>query len=190
MIEEQAVYLPEAGLMDAARAALEDELAWARGFAGDAAGKPHLITLVGTDTHPGNFLITDSHQAVFVDLEKALYGAPAIDLAHASLYTSTMWDPDCATALEDGDIDGFYRTYFAASGGQHADQVRPWVQPMRRLTWLRTVTWFVRWRVLSQRPDQSWSAAKLPDALRRHVAKTVAHCTDPHVIAAVRAEWL
>ena len=49
----------------------------ARRGAGDQA-----ITLVLTDTHPGNFLIRPDGQAVIVDLEKALYGSPGIDLAH------------------------------------------------------------------------------------------------------------
>jgi len=32
------------------------------------------------------------HSDYAFDLEKALYGSPAIDLAHCSLYTSTTWD--------------------------------------------------------------------------------------------------
>ena len=46
-----------------------------------------------TDTHPGNFLIDETRdgeaKAVIVDLEKALYGSPGIDLAYATVYSST-----------------------------------------------------------------------------------------------------
>ena len=43
-------------------------------------------------------MIEAAGRAVFVDLEKALYGSPAVDLAHASIYTSTMWDPEIGRA--------------------------------------------------------------------------------------------
>ena len=190
VIQEQAAHMPKARLARAARRQIEEDLDWARRFAAETEDGAQAIALVGTDTHPGNFLITEDRQAVFVDLEKALYGAPAIDLAHASLYTSTKWDPDSAAALDEAGVRSFYRVYFDAAGPECADRLRPWARPMRRLTWLRTLTWCIRWRVLSRRPDEAWSATRLPPGLEAHIARTVEDYVNPQTIAAIRSEWL
>jgi aminoglycoside phosphotransferase (APT) family kinase protein len=74
-IERQAAFLEEAGLAPEAEREIRDELAWATAFAREvaASGRDQPITLVLTDTHPGNFLIEPGGRAVIVDLEKALY---------------------------------------------------------------------------------------------------------------------
>ena len=200
-IEAQAVYLPVAGLADDARRQVEDELAWARRFAADAAGQDHPLTFVGTDTHPGNFLKEPEGRAVFVDLEKGLYGSPAVDLAHASLYTSTMWDPDCATVIDHSDVAEFYQRYFDLVPADLAARLRPWLSSMRRLTWLRTTTWCARWRVEAAKPpadaaDTSsettsvWSAARLEPTLAHYVRARIADYFSPDTIAHIRREWL
>ena len=105
VIEAQAGFLARAGLVPDALRQIGEEVAWARGLAAEAAGADHPVTLVGTDTHPGNFMVRQCDgEAIFVDMEKMLYGAPAIDLAHASVYTSTMWDADVATALSPAEV--------------------------------------------------------------------------------------
>jgi len=187
-IETQAAFLNAAGIAAPARAMIEEEIVWAHGFAAEAADRPQSPRLVATDAHPGNFLINANGSAVFVDLEKMLYGAPAIDLAHASLYTSTMWDPDIATALDAQEVAAFLAAYFEAAGPELADAVRPWVLPMRRLTWLRTLTWCIRWRVLSARAED-WSAERLDPVTRAHIENTVADYVSPRRIEAIRAEW-
>jgi hypothetical protein len=60
--------------------------------------------------------------------------------------------------------------------------------PMRRLTWLRTLTWCIRWRVLSARADD-WSADQLDTTTRLHVETIVADYVSPARIEAIRAEW-
>ena len=187
-IETQAAFIKAAGVAAPARAMIDEEIAWAHDFAEDAASRPQTPRLVATDAHPGNFLITRDGGAVLVDLEKMLYGAPAIDLAHASLYTSTMWDPEIATALDTDEVTAFLAAYFKAAGPALADEVRPWVMPMRRLTWLRTLTWCIRWRVLSARADD-WSADQLTPATRAHIEYIIADYVSPARIEAIRAEW-
>ncbi len=204
VIEGQAAYLDAAGLGPAARAQVEDELAWARRLAAEGTGGAQPMTLVGTDTHPGNFLIEEDglieeagpveedgagpRRAVFVDLEKALYGAPAIDLAHATLYTSTMWDPDCQAELDAGDVAGFIDDYLGRVDAALARCLRPWLMPMRRLTWLRTLTWCARWRVES-RGGGAWSAARVEPEFRDHISRIVEDYFDIDTITAIRAEW-
>ena len=198
-IRIQAAYLPEAGLARDALGQIEDEIDWAREFAALEKGAEQPISLVGTDTHPGNFVVDESGRAVFVDLEKALYGSPAIDLAHASVYTSTMWEPDSAMALGRDDIVAFYRHYFDRVPAPLADALRPWLTPLRRLTWLRTTTWCAKWRVESGRmtaegetPDEtsSWAARRRDPAMIAAVRARIDDYFDPETIARIRAEWL
>ena len=198
-ITEQAGYLDRAGLEEDARAQIREEVAWARRFAARHAGAPQPITLCGTDTHPGNFLIErpGRGRAVFVDLEKALYGSPAIDVAHASLYTSTMWDADCEAVLARADVIGFYDAYRARIPAGLGRALEPWLLPMRRLTWLRTTTWFAKWRVEAEAwatgggaGQSTWwrAAAGAPD-LVADIGRRIDGFFDPGTIAMVRSEW-
>ena len=186
VIEAQAEYLHEAGLASAALSQIKDELARARAFAAEAVGADIPVTLVGTDTHPGNFMTRPDGVAIFVDLEKMLYGAPAIDLAHATVYTSTMWDADVATALTPEDVAVFYAAYFAAMPSALALRIRPWCGPLRRFTWLRTTTWCAKWRVQS-RDGVAWSAAQHDPAYIQSVRDRIADYFDPATIEAIRA---
>jgi thiamine kinase-like enzyme len=183
-IREQAAFLREAGLAPTAAAAIKAELATAESAALTARPPPALTVSV-SDTHPGNFLVAQG-RAVFVDLEKALYGNPAIDLAHATLYTSTMWDPDCAVRLAPAEVGDFHAAYFAAVTPALAAAIRPWVRRLRRLVWLRTLTWCVRWRVLSKRAG-GWSKERLAPDHAAHIERTVADYVDPDRIASIRA---
>ncbi len=183
-IREQAAFMREARLQPMAAAAIRAELATAESLALTARPTP-VLTLTGSDTHPGNFLIGE-RRAVFVDLEKALYGNPAVDLAHATLYTSTMWDPDCAARLGSAEVRDFYAAYFDAVAPALAAAVKPWVRPLRRLVWLRTLTWCVRWRVLSER-EGGWSKQRLAPDHAAHIERTVADYVDADRIAAIRA---
>jgi thiamine kinase-like enzyme len=189
VIERQVPALDAAGLPRATREALLEELDWARTLAAAAAASDQPITLVGTDTHPGNFLIRADGRAALVDLEKALYGSPAIDLAHTSLFTSTTWDLDVQARLTSGEIAGFYRRYLELVEPEAAARLRPWLLPCRRLTWLRTMMWCVRWRVASATsPD--WSERRVDPALLAHIRSRVATFFTPETVAAMRAEWL
>ncbi len=191
-IEEQAPFVDEVAASADARAAIAAELDWARHFAQDiagAAGAAQPVTLVLTDTHPGNFLVDPAGRAVFVDLEKTLYGAPGIDLAHASLYTSTMWDADCAYPLSQDDVRSFYRHYLDAVGPAAARDLAPWLMPLRRLTWLRTLTFCAKWRVTSKQCGD-WPPARLPGPQQSHLQERLLDYFSAETIARIRAEWL
>ncbi len=201
-IEPQARYFDRAELSPAARSQIAEELVWARACAVRYAGARQPITLCVTDAHPGNFLVErreERRRAVFVDLEKALYGSPAVDAAHASLYTSTMWDPDCACTLSHDDVRRFYAAYLALVPDALATALRPWLMPMRRLTWLRTMTWFAKWRVEAEarhagaadQPESAWwRAAAAAPGLVTDVARRIDGFFEADTIARVREEWL
>jgi aminoglycoside phosphotransferase (APT) family kinase protein len=179
VIERQAPFFTRAELAPDTADHLAAELAWARTLP-PAPDAP--ITLVGTDTHPGNFLIDADGKAWFIDLERAMYGLPAIDLAHASLYTSTTWDPDVAAVLDRKATAVFYDAWTAAVPPELAEGARPWFEPARRLTWLRTLSWMARWKVET---GASFGAAIDP-RVTAHVAARIADFFDPATITRVR----
>jgi hypothetical protein len=193
-IERQWAWREAANLQFETLAQLEEEVAWARALAA-RTHPPQPVTLVATDSHPGNFLVEAGGRAVFIDLEKMLYGAPAIDLAHHTLYTSTTWDVDAAGILSADETNAFHDAYLRRLPPDLASAILPWIGPLRRLTWLRTVTWAIKWRVLirpprpGERRDEDWSATPMPPAYRAHVAARVADFLSPATVARVRQEW-
>jgi hypothetical protein len=150
--------------------------------------------LIAFDAHPGNFLVTADGQAVLVDLEKCRYGAPGLDLAHATLYTSTTWDAAASAVLSPDDVLAFYRAWEAACGLAVAADARRWHLALRRAMWLWSVTWCCKWRALSgQAPQASpmgedWSAAHSADALVAHVRDRVDDYLAPAAVRFVREE--
>lgn len=198
VILAQAEHLHDARLRTDALAAIAEELGWARQFAGEIAGgivsAAQPVTLACTDTHPGNFLVEAGGRTVFVDLEKMLYGAPAIDLAHATLYTSTTWEREVAAELGIDQVVRFYAAYLQEVGVEFAVALKPWLLPMRRITWLRTLTWMIRWRAVSAaRPDDPalgpWSRYRLPSDQVAHMLARIDDFTAAATIARIRAEW-
>jgi hypothetical protein len=184
LLERHAPFLAEAGLEPAALRLLGEELDRVRRLAAEPADRDEPVSLVGTDTHPGNFLIRADGTAIFVDLEKALYGAPAIDLAHATLYTSTTWDREVASVLAPAETRRFYAAWRAAAPADLVRRSEPWLVPCRRLTWLRTVLWAARWRVVAAR-DPDWSADRIEPGLLAHIRGRVADFLSPATIARV-----
>ena len=87
--------VPDSG----ARAEIAEELRLMRGMALAFAQRRQPLSIALADTHPGNFIVDAAGLAWFVDLEKVHVGSPAIDLAHATLATSTLWHPDIGKLL-------------------------------------------------------------------------------------------
>jgi aminoglycoside phosphotransferase (APT) family kinase protein len=181
-LKRSRAYLEPAGASTDAARQIDEELSWACGFA-DGGSKDAPKTFVATDAHPGNFIVTPAGQAVFVDLEKGAYGAPGIDVAHATLRPSTLWDPDCGTVLARDDIGRFLRAYFMGTGPALEQAIRPTLLPMRRLTWLRTTLAFARFKV-------EHAAASLSEAAARHADQVIADSLSAATIAQIRSEWL
>ena len=188
LLDNHAGFLDAGVAPDIARL-LRDELAWAHDLARTAenAAVSAPITLVATDTHPGNFLVGADGVARFVDLEKVLYGLPAIDLAHATLHTSTQWDREVMATLDAGDLQRFHGAYAVAVGPAAWARLEPWIVPARRLTWLRTTLWAVRWRALAA-SDPDWSSDRIDPTLIAHIRARVADFTSPETIGRMRAE--
>lgn len=194
-IEINAAFFPRMKMAAATRAALEEELDFARAYARSTArGIPDPV-LALADTHPGNFIVDAAAKAWFVDLEKVHYGAAAIDLAHATLETSTRWDQDVNVVLPRDAVENFYRTYLGLIGGDASQRLRPFLLPLRRMTFLRTMAFLARWAVQTDpaydgtEPDR-WSDLGLSDAMKAHSRATIADLYLPSTIERIRRDWL
>lgn len=190
-IAQQAVHLDAMRHPEAARAA-RSGLDALRALAAQAA-RPD-VRLIAFDAHPGNFLLDAQGRAWLVDLEKCRYAYPGLDLAHATLYTSTTWDLAGSATLQVDDVLGFYRAWEAAASAPLAAAARGWHAPLRLAMWLWSLTWCGKWEVLSARePDaalrgEDWSAAHSEEALVAHVRERVAHYLDARTVEKVQAE--
>ncbi len=199
-IEKQAKYLEDATNDVDAISQIREELQWARKFANESADKKQPISLVVSDTHPGNYIVDRVARAFIVDLEKGLYGSPAIDLAHCTLYTSTTWDIAASGILEPIDISEFYKHYLNCVEPTLAKALQPWLMPLRRLTWLRTTTWSAKWRVEkritarygSAIPPKAreWSTKANDDRLNAHAEERTLDFLSTKTVERIRSEWL
>ena len=196
VVEQNATLFLDKAVADSrARAEIAEELRLTRGVALAFAKRPQPLTVALADTHPGNFIMSADGTAWFIDLEKVHVGSPAIDLAHATLPTSTLWHPEVGMILTPGQVAGFYAQYLARIGKARAAKLEPWLMPMRRLTWLRTTMFMARWRVQTSQardPDDpgQWSDAGLEPAMRVHLKARIDQCLARDSIRAFRAEWL
>ena len=174
-IDAQAIYLDAAALapgarslVDAARANFEQRC--------ERAERP-ARRLIAFDGHPGNFLIRSDGSAILVDLEKARYSHPPLDLAHATLYTSTTWDRETHAELTPAEVLRAYALWQQHCGDGAAMQA--WFVPLRAAMWLWSVTWCAKWRVLSPRAasrsadGEDWSQQHSSNALIEHVRNRV-----------------
>lgn len=182
--------VPDSG----SRAEIAEELRLMRGMALAFAKRAQPLSVALADTHPGNFIVDRDGLAWFVDLEKVHVGSPAIDLAHATLPTSTLWHPDVGKMLTPEEVAGFYDSYLAKVGSKRAAELRPWLQPMRRLTWLRTTLFMARWRVQTRAPRDpadpaQWSDAGLEPAMKAHIDARIDQCFRRDAIRGIRKEW-
>lgn len=186
-VERQAGAFDSAGLDPRTRLLLAEEMEHGRAsVSGGAAGaRRGPVALIGSDVHPGNFLIDDTGKAWFTDLEKAHYSHPAIDLAHATLYTSTRWDPQVDATLSATDVARFVDAWAGAVPSELAGATLTDALRLRRLVWLRTLTWMARWKAEGERLSPG-----MPSALKEHMARHVDDVLSPDTVERVRAGWL
>jgi Phosphotransferase enzyme family len=199
-VQAQASYLPLAHLETDVMNQIHAELA---AFQALCAAQPRpRRCLIAFDGHPGNFVITSAadgadgaEKAYLVDLEKCRYSYPSLDLAHATLYTSTTWDIDSHTVLSPQEVMATYRAWVKGVDSTLAKDAAGWHLPLRRAMWLWSVTWCAKWRVASraaaaqQLDGEDWSDENLDPGLAAHVRKRVDHYLSADGVACVRSEF-
>jgi thiamine kinase-like enzyme len=192
-IDQQARHLDAAGLSPEVRVVIDRERMRLR----ERCEGPHrpAVHLIAFDGHPGNFIIRPDGEAVLVDLEKCRYAYPGLDLAHATLYTSTTWDLESNAVLTLPQVLGAYDAWSNEMGGAATEPARPWQLPLRRAMWLWSATWCAKWRVLSGRSadatadGEDWSAQRSAQSLVAHVRDRVDHYLSPEGVRRVQAEF-
>ncbi|MBL6617826.1 MAG: aminoglycoside phosphotransferase family protein, partial [Reyranella sp.] len=116
-VEQNATRFLSKAVADASACAeIAEELGLMREMSADIGTRAQPLTVALADTHPGNFLVDRTGIAWFVDLEKVHVGSPAIDLAHATLATSTLWHPDVGKVLSRDETARFYTLYLEKVG--------------------------------------------------------------------------
>jgi aminoglycoside phosphotransferase (APT) family kinase protein len=194
-IEQNALRFLDKAVPDSgSRAEIAEELLAMRAMALAFAQRAQPLAVALADTHPGNFIVDRAGTAWFVDLEKVHVGSPAIDLAHATLATSTLWHPDVGKVLSPDEVRRFYALYLEKAGAARAAALKPWLVPMRRLTWLRTTLFMARWRVETRSPRNcadptQWSDSGLDPAMKAHIDRRIDQCFARDTIRSIRAEW-
>jgi len=187
-IDAQAVHLACADVAQDSRIRIESAIQRIRN---ELSGwNPPERRLIAFDAHPGNFLIRPNGDAVLVDLEKGRYGLPALDVAHATLYTSTTWDLTHRVALDAATIAQAYFRWQGALGVYAAGSRSSWLS-LRQAMWLWAVTWCAKWLVGASATRDSgttgedWSAELSAGPLIEHVRERVGHYLSPAAIAHV-----
>ena len=195
-IETQAAYLNAAQIGPTTRRRIEAEIDRYRTLCARSARPP--LSLISFDAHPGNFMVrTQGHEegrAVLVDLEKCRYSHASLDLAHATLYTSTTWDAASSAVLTVDEVAGAYADWSRAMG-LSAVTSNDWHMPLRRAMWLWSITWCAKWRVVSAAasspvtaPGEDWSTQLSEPALITHVRGRVDHYLSALVVEQVLDE--
>lgn len=191
-IATQMVHLPAARVPRGVEGAIETEwrsLLQRR----DSTARPPRC-LVAFDAHPGNFIVQADGRAVLVDLEKCRYTYAGLDLAHATLYTSTTWDVDTCAELAVDQVARFYDTW-ARAVGPVARAALAWHLPLRRAMWLWSISWCAKWRATSGTAaspggdGEDWSSEHSEAALVAHVQERVDHYLSPAAVSRVRDEF-
>lgn len=188
----QAVHLQDANLSASVLTAIRSGISMLQTLVDRIERPPR--TLISFDAHPGNFLIEPDGRAVLVDLEKARFAYAGLDLAHATLYTSTTWDVSASAELSDSEVAEFYRSWNSAAGPEFSEQMQPWFVPLRLGMWLWSVTWCAKWRVLSAKAakrsgdGEDWSAQNSDSALVAHVRDRVDHYLSGPIVERVGRE--
>ena len=191
-ITEQAAYVSAVSLDKEVALTLNRELAQLRRLC-SASARPER-RLIAFDAHPGNFMVDGQGQAMLVDLEKCRYSYPGLDLAHATLYTSTTWDVDTRASLRVRELLEFYAAWSAAAGPLSVG-AQAWHLPLRRAMWLWSISWCVKWRALAGLPakvtadGEDWAAERSDAALVTHVRERVDHYLSPGVVGQVLEEF-
>ena len=191
-IEAQAAWLDAAQLDPSARRHIDAEIDRFGSLCAQSPRPP--LSLIAFDAHPGNFIVRADGRAVLVDLEKCRYSHASLDLAHATLYTSTTWNSASDAALDAREVAAAYADWSRAMGPAAAAW-HGWHLPLRRAMWLWSITWCAKWRVVSNAArrvaatGEDWSTQLSEPTLTAHVRGRVDHYLSAPVVAQVLAEF-
>ena len=191
-IQAQAVWLDAAQIDPPARQAIDAEIARFHALCAQPQRPP--LSLIAFDAHPGNFMLRTDGTAVLVDLEKCRYSHAPLDIAHATLYTSTTWNVAGSAVLRTEEVTAAYAVWSREMGAA-ALALNDWHLPLRRAMWLWSITWCAKWRVVSTAASaataagEDWSSQLSEPALIAHVKGRVDHYLSTPIILQLLEEF-
>ena len=191
-IELQAAYLDAAQIDSGARRRIDLEIDRYRRLCALPPRPP--LSLIAFDAHPGNFIVRADGRAMLVDLEKCRYSHASLDLAHATLYTSTTWGAASSAVLSVDEVAAAYADWSLEMGPSAASAWNDWHVPLRRAMWLWSITWCAKWRVASSSASPAWSGGEdwstdlSEPALVAHVRGRVDHYLSTAIVEQVLDE--
>jgi thiamine kinase-like enzyme len=190
-IEAQAAHLDAAQIDPGAGRSIEAEIERLRALCVQPSRPPRC--LISFDAHPGNFMVRADGRAVLVDLEKCRYSHAPLDLAHATLYTSTTWDATSSVVLGVDEVALAYGEW-SREMGPAAAAWNDWHLALRRAMWLWSITWCAKWRVASRAAraatvaGEDWSTELSEPSLIAQVRGRVDHYLSAPVVERVLDE--
>ena len=177
-IEMQSAHLGAAQIDPGARRCIDAEIERLRALCAEPPRPPQC--LISFDAHPGNFMFRADGRAMLVDLEKCRYSHAPLDLAHATLYTSTTWNATSIVVLSVDEVASAYSDW-SREMGPSAAAWDDWHLPLRRAMWLWSITWCAKWQVASRAVSsatvagEDWSTDLSAPALIAHARGRVDH---------------
>ena len=191
-IQAQAGWLDAAQIDPTARRAIDAEVARFKALCVQPKRPP--LSLIAFDAHPGNFMVRADGTAVLVDLEKCRYSHASLDIAHATLYTSTTWNAAGSAVLGIDEVAAAYAAW-SHEMGSAALAWNDWHLPLRRAMWLWSITWCAKWRVASSAATaataagEDWSSQLSEPALITHVRGRVDHYLSTPIVLKLLEEF-
>ena len=135
-----------------ARAEIAEELRAMRGMAPALGQRAQPLTMALADTHPGNFIVDRPASPGSSISRRCMSARPRSISRTRRCRPRRCGIPTSAGVLSRAEVQGFYDVYLERIGSGTAEALRPWLVPMRRLTWLRTTLFMARWRVETRAP--------------------------------------
>lgn len=137
------------------------------------------FSLIGGDSHLGNYLIGENGKAYMVDLEFASYDLSLIDLADACLSITSELDPDIGVVPSPEKITAFYQTWKNTVGSEMANALKPAIKTTEQLVQLRTLAWLCYWQAEGQHKEKS----KVSPGSFKNWNRMAKHYLDPKNLA-------
>jgi aminoglycoside phosphotransferase (APT) family kinase protein len=145
------------------RALIDAELSQINAFLAVQSAKPHAMSLLCGDAHPGNFLIDKNGKAWMVDLEFMTGDMPHIDLADAALSLTANQEAGLRPCRSEKERRKFYKAWLDAADPQRAQNFAGIMPMAERIVRARALLGLCEWAV---KTDAEKNA--MPAKTRRH----------------------
>lgn len=136
------------------------------------------LSLIGGDSHLGNYLIDERGKAWLVDLEFATYDLALIDCADAILPITSKLDPHIGVIPSQSTAKSFYQMWEKVLDENFAQRVKGLIPLTEQIVFLRTLAWLSYWRAEGKLKEDE----KVSPTSRDNWDNMAAYYLDPKVL--------